>query len=89
MFLNFIISQCRKPDFFYKRKNTKKVKSLFLIEKFDSFQTPILNFAKTRMEIIIIIIITSVERASARRTGKKEDGSVPVVEAMFFASINS
>lgn len=87
MFLNFIISQCRKPDFFYKRKNTKKVKSLFLIEKFDSFQTPILNFAKTRMEIIIII--TSVERASARRTGKKEDGSVPVVEAMFFASINS
>lgn len=88
MFLNFIISQCRKPDFFYKRKNTKKVKSLFLIEKFDSFQTPILNFAKTRMGIIIIII-TSVERASARRTGKKEDGSVPVVEAMFFASINS
>lgn len=88
MFLNFIISQCRKPDFFYKRKNTKKVKSLFLIEKFDSFQTPILNFAKTRMEIIIIII-TSVERASARRTEKKEDGSVPVVEAMFFASINS
>lgn len=87
MFLNFIISQCRKPDFFYKRKNTKKVKSLFLIEKFDSFQTPILNFAKTRMGIIIII--TSVERASARRTGKKEDGSVPVVEAMFFASINS
>lgn len=87
MFLNFIISQCRKPDFFYKRKNTKKVKSLFLIEKFDSFQTPILNFAKTRMEITIII--TSVERASARRTGKKEDGSVPVVEAMFFASINS
>lgn len=86
MFLNFIISQCRKPDFFYKRKNTKKVKSLFLIEKFDSFQTPILNFAKTRMEIIII---TSVERASARRTEKKEDGSVPVVEAMFFASINS
>lgn len=88
MFLNFIISQCRKPDFFYKRKNTKKVKSLFLIEKFDSFQTPILNFAKTRMGITIIII-TSVERASARRTGKKEDGSVPVVEAMFFASINS
>lgn len=88
MFLNFIISQCRKPDFFYKRKNTKKVKSLFLIEKFDSFQTPILNFAKTRMGIIIIII-TSVERASARRTGKKENGSVPVVEAMFFASINS
>lgn len=88
MFLNFIMSQCRKPDFFYKRKNTKKVKSLFLIEKFDSFQTPILNFAKTRMGIIIIII-TSVERASARRTGKKEDGSVPVVEAMFFASINS
>lgn len=87
MFLNFIMSQCRKPDFFYKRKNTKKVKSLFLIEKFDSFQTPILNFAKTRMEITIII--TSVERASARRTGKKEDGSVPVVEAMFFASINS
>lgn len=87
MFLNFIISQCRKPDFFYKRKNTKKVKSLFLIEKFDSFQTPILNFAKTRMEITIII--TSVERASARRTEKKEDGSVPVVEAMFFASINS
>ena len=87
MFLNFIISQCRKPDFFYKRKNTKKVKSLFLIEKFDSFQTPILNFAKTRMEITIII--TSVERASARRTGKKEDSSVPVVEAMFFASINS
>lgn len=87
MFLNFIMSQCRKPDFFYKRKNTKKVKSLFLIEKFDSFQTPILNFAKTRMEITIII--TSVERASARRTEKKEDGSVPVVEAMFFASINS
>lgn len=87
MFLNFIISQCRKPDFFYKRKNTKKVKSLFLIEKFDCFQTPILNFAKTRMEITIII--TSVERASARRTEKKEDGSVPVVEAMFFASINS
>lgn len=87
MFLNFIMSQCRKPDFFYKRKNTKKVKSLFLIEKFDSFQTPILNFAKTRMGITIII--TSVERASARRTGKKEDGSVPVVEAMFFASINS
>lgn len=87
MFLNFIISQCRKPNFFYKRKNTKKVKSLFLIEKFDSFQTPILNFAKTRMEITIII--TSVERASARRTEKKEDGSVPVVEAMFFASINS
>lgn len=88
MFLNFIMSQCRKPDFFYKRKNTKKVKSLFLIEKFDSFQTPILNFAKTRMGIIIIII-TSVEGASARRTEKKEDGSVPVVEAMFFASINS